>query len=82
MVPISFDNGFVSRTVFGWLVKSFLDGKNIAPFQISVRIFSHSARRSSNIILFAFFPWLFNFFWVDWIMAKKINHRGRGGHRE
>ncbi len=24
---------------------------------------------------------LFNFFRVDWILAKKINHRGRGGHR-
>ena len=36
MVPISFDNGFVSRSVFDWLMKSFSDDKNIAPFQISV----------------------------------------------
>jgi hypothetical protein len=26
--------------------------------------------------------WLFNFFWVDVSMTKKINHRGHGGHRE
>ena len=26
--------------------------------------------------------WLFNFFGVSWIMAKKINHRGHRGHRE
>jgi len=38
MVPISFDNGFVSRSVVDWLVKSFPDGKNIASFQISVWI--------------------------------------------
>ena len=25
--------------------------------------------------------WLFNFFWVDVSMTKKINHRGHGGHR-
>jgi len=24
----------------------------------------------------------FNFFWVDWVMAKNINHRGRGECRE
>jgi hypothetical protein len=24
---------------------------------------------------------LFNLFW-KWVMAKKINHRGHGGHRE
>jgi hypothetical protein len=26
--------------------------------------------------------WLFNSFWVDVSMTKKINHRGHGGHRE
>ena len=26
--------------------------------------------------------WLFNFFRVGLVIAKKINHRGHGGHRE
>jgi hypothetical protein len=31
---------------------------------------------------FVLFMWIFNFFWVDMVIAKKINHRGHGGYRE
>jgi len=43
-----------------------------------IRIENHESLKS----LIEGFWWLFNFFRVDIGMAKKINHRGHGGHRE
>ncbi len=44
-----------------------------------IRIENHESLKS----LIEGFWWLFNFFRVNfWVMAKKINHRGHGGHRE